>query len=619
MTPTPPVRLESDFQVYGNGNVRPHRVHFDMGDPACLARNPDGTLTFRLLGPVEVVEGTLAVRAGRKALGYGLQLVGASGATSLWQVTLEPPAESFSFSFALLLADGSPVYLAPTGITSAIERLDRFSIAVDVIRPHPAPAWAAGAVIYQVFPDRFANGDPSLDPPGVEPWDVIPTSHSFLGGDLDGIAAHVGHLVDLGIDAVYLNPIFASPSNHRYDAVDYMAVDPTVGGDEALRRLVAALHGNDIRLILDASFNHCHPRFFAFSDIVEKGRDSAYASWFAVREWPVRVRYRPHLLDPTTYWGRHLDRLRNETGIPVEAVDDEGPVIEPTYDTWYGVPIMPRIELSDPAARRYMLDVATHWVREFGVDGWRMDVVRYIDHDFWVEFRSEVKAAKPEAYLVAEVMGDARRWLRGDEFDATMNYTFRELSVDYFATGVIGTDVFLEGVLAMLAMYSPVVTAMNHNLLGSHDTPRFLTLAGNDRRSLLLATLFQLTFPGAPGLYYGDELPMPGAGDPDNRRGFDWGAVGSQHHDAVRDLLRLRRRHPALRTGSWRLLARSGDGFVYARQAEGTPVTIGINAGAGSAVVPLEDTGAEVAWSVGDVTVRLDELHLGPRSGAVLA
>ena len=303
----------------------------------------------------------------------------------------------------------------------------------------------------------------------------------------------------------------------------------------------------------------------------------------------------------------------------MEAVDDEGPVIEPTYDTWYGVPIMPRIELSDPAARRYMLDVATHWVREFGVDGWRMDVVRYIDHDFWVEFQSEVKAAKPEVYLVAEVMGDARRWLRGDEFDATMNYTFRELSVDYFATGVIGTDVFLEGVLAMLAMYSPVVSAMNHNLLGSHDTPRFLSLAGNDRRSLLLATLFQLTFPGAPGLYYGDELPMPGAGDPDNRRGFDWGAAGSQHHDAVRDLLRLRRRHPALRNGSWRLLARSGDGFVYAREAEGSSVTIGINAGAGSAVVPLEGTGAEVAWSVGDVTVRLDELHLGPRSGAVLA
>ena len=169
-----------------------------------------------------------------------------------------------------------------------------------------------------------------------------------------------------------------------------------------------------------------------------------------------------------------------------------------------------------------MIDVTTRWLGEFDIDGWRMDVVRYIDHDVWRDVRAAVRSVRPDAYLLAEVMGDAGRWLRGDEFDATMNYTFRELSIDYFATGVIGTPTFLEGVLELLAMYPPDVTEVNHNLLGSHDTPRFLTMAGGDTDSLMLATLFQLTFPGAPGLYYGDELPMEGGADPDNRRGFDW-------------------------------------------------------------------------------------------------
>lgn len=619
MAPTPPVRLTSDFQLYGNGNVRPHRVRFDPVDPAFLARNGDGTLTFRLLAPPDVVEGTLAVRTGQEVLGYPLRLVGASGTTSLWEVTIVAPAPLFACSFALLLRDGSPVYLSPTGITSAIERLDRFPVAADGLTTHQPPGWTAGAVIYQIFPDRFANGDRSLDPDDVVPWDTVPTSRSMLGGDLAGIADHIDHLTDLGVDAVYLTPIFTSPSNHRYDTVDYLSVDPALGGDEALRRLVKELHAADIRLILDVSFNHCHPRFFAFADVVEHGPKSPYASWFAVREWPVRVRYRPHLLDPDTYWGRHLDRLRRETGIPVEAVEDDGPVIEPTYDTWYGVPIMPRIELSDPAARRYMLGVATHWVREFGIDGWRMDVVRYVDHDLWGEFRREVKAVAPDAYLVAEVMGDARRWLRGDEFDATMNYTFRDLCVDYFATGAISTETFLEGVLELLAMYSPAVTAMNHNLIGSHDTPRFLTLAGDDPRSLLLATLFQLGFPGAPGLYYGDELPMVGAGDPDNRRGFLWGAVESAHHDAVRTLLGLRRRLSPLRSGSFRLVAHSGGAFAFSREEGDRRVIVGINRGASGAALPVGDRTADVLWSVGDVELRDDGLHLGPRAGAVIS
>lgn len=617
MPPTPPVRLESDFQIYGEGNVRPHRLRFDPCDPAFLARNGDGTVTIRVLGPVDAVEGTLALRAGGEVLGYPLGMVGAAGAASLFEVTIAPPAAHFVCSFALRLGDGTAVYLGPTGVATAIERLDHFAIAVDALPTHQAPRWAAGAVLYQVFPDRFANGDPSLDPEGIVPWDATPTSRDRFGGDLPGIADHVDHLVDLGVDAVYLNPIFASPSNHRYDTIDYLSVDPALGGDEALHRLVAVLHANDIRLILDASFNHCHPRFFAFADVVARGPASPYAAWFAVREWPVRVRYRPHLVEPGTYWGRHLDRLRTETGIPVEAVGGDGPLIEPTYDCWHGVPIMPRIELAHPDARRYMLDVAAHWLRRFAVDGWRMDVVRYVDHDFWTEFRREVKAVAPDAYLLAEVMGDAGRWLRGDEFDGTMNYTFRDLVVAYLAAGTVDTAAFLEGLLEMTAMYSPTAGLLNHNLIGSHDTPRFLTLAGGNQRMLLMATLLQLTLPGVAGIYYGDELGMEGGGDPDNRRAMAWPDVGNEIHRAFRELTTLRRRHQALRTGSFRLLATVDDGFVFDRTAGGDAVAVAVNRGERPVAVPVA-TG-ELEWSLGRVEAAATAIRLGPRSAAVVS
>ncbi len=615
MLPVPPVRLESDFQIYGNGNVRPHRVRFDPADPAFVSRGRDGLLTFRLLGPATTTEVTLAIRTDA-VNGYAMDRIGSAGSVSVWEVVVDPPAAAFEFTLALLLEGGVPVYLAPTGIASAIERLDRFTLSVSNVPYHDVPEWARGAAMYQIFPERFASGDPSLDPPGVEPWAAKPSSRSFLGGDLIGIAENVEHLVELGVDVVYLNPIFTSPSNHRYDTVDYLSVDPSLGGAGALTELVEALHSRGMRVILDASFNHCHPRFFAFADLVSNGAESEYVDWFAIHEWPVRVRYRPHLLEPDTYWGVHLDRLQRESGVPVEAVDDDGPVIEPLYDAWYGVPLMPRVNLANPEARRYMLDVASYWVREFGVDGWRMDVVRYIDHDFWGDMRREVRAIKPDAYLLAEVMGDAKRWLAGAEFDGVMNYTFRELALDYFGTGTIGTTEFLEGLLEMTVMYSPAAGAVNQNLVGSHDTPRFLTLAGGDEQMLLLATLFQLTFPGIAGLYYGDELPMEGAGDPDNRRGMDWSATGGSHHRAVIELAQLRRAHPALQQGDWRLISQVGDAFAYTRTFGDDRMVVAINRGTSTVLLPpLGVVGA--LWATGDTAVSVDGVRIGPASAAI--
>ncbi len=615
MQPAPIRPLADDFQPYGPGTVRPRRIDFDPSDPAFLSREAGGVLRFRLLAPADAVEAMVVVRAG-DVNGHVMTRIGAAGSVSVWEAALEPAAPDLACSIAARFANGQAAYVTPTGMASGVERLDRFRVVVADVADHDAPDWASGAVMYQIFPERFASGDPTLDPPGVVPWSVRPTSRSFLGGDLPGITARIDHLVELGVDVVYLNPIFTSPSNHRYDTVDYLQVEPSLGGNAALGELVDQLHARGLRVILDASFNHCHPRFFAFSDLVTNGPDSDYADWFVVHDWPVRVRYRPHLLEPGSYWGVHLDRFQTESGVPVEAVGGDGPVLEPCYDAWYGVPLMPRINLASPAARRYMLDVAAHWVREYDIDGWRMDVVRYVDHDFWADMRREVRRIRSDTYLLAEVMGDARRWLGGDEFDGVMNYTFRDLAVDYFATGTIDTTAFLEGLLELTVMYSPAATALNQNLLSSHDTPRFINLAGGDARALLLASLVQVTFPGIAGIYYGDELAMEGGADPDNRRGMVWDSTGSEHHAAMVGLVRLRSRHPALRRGHWRVVFHSAEAFAYERVLDGERVVTALNLGSREALVPVAGTD-RVLWSVGSATASVDGLRLGSRSGAV--
>ncbi|HZD03543.1 MAG TPA: glycoside hydrolase family 13 protein, partial [Longimicrobiales bacterium] len=403
-----------------------------------------------------------------------------------------------------------------------MERLDRWRLDPGS-EPVRVPAWSQGALIYQIFPERFHNGDPSNDPEGVDEWGSPPDSRRLQGGDLVGVLQKLDYLEGLGVDCLYLNPVFASPSNHRYDAVDYHHVDPILGGNRALAELVDEAHRRGMRVVLDASFNHVHPGFFAFRDLLEKGRASRYSAWFVVRDWPPRIRYRPSAGGEDVR--QRVARWAAETGLEVETVPGEGRAVETTYESWYHVPTMPRVDLADPGAREYMLGVATHWIEHYDIDGWRMDVARYVDPDFWNDFRRAVKAVRPDAYLLAEIMGDAGQWLQGDRFDATMNYTFRDLALAFFARDEIDGEGLLDGLGRLVAQYPWAVTLANHNLLGSHDTPRFLTEAGEEVDRLRLATVFQLTFPGAPGIYYGDEVGVTGGPDPENRRAFPWEVV----------------------------------------------------------------------------------------------
>ncbi len=608
-------RYPDDLGILGlPGDVSPWDVRFDATDPADLEPLGDGRFRLRVHAEPGLGEGRAVLRSGDRVRGVPLDPVTA-GRFVQWSAVVGPFTEPVGLSFAFVVEEsGRPVYLVPSGVSASVERLDRWTIDPDR-GPIDVPEWVKGAVIYQIFPDRFSKSDPATDPVGTVPWGSPAAAREFQGGDLDGVIDRLGHLERLGIDAIYLNPIFVSPSNHRYDTVDYLRVDPALGGDEALRRLVTVAHRRGMRIVLDASFNHAHPRFFAFADLVRHGERSKYREWFAVTDWPLRIRVRPHAAPA---WVRDwLPVWEAQTGLRLEEVAGDGPAVEPTYEAWYGVPTMPRIDLSNPEARRYVLDVAQYWLAEFDIDGWRMDVARYVDPDFWPEFRAACRAVKPDAYLLAEIMGDVSPWLRGDAFDATMNYTFRALSLRFFATEEIDGGALLDHCSRLYGRHPLAVTLANHNLLGSHDTPRFRTEAGGEMWRLELATVFQLLFPGAPGIYYGDEFGLEGGDDPGCRGAIPWDAVGvdSRLVGAIGELTSLRRRVRALRTGEWAPVAAGRHLIAFERTQGRARYRVGINRSMRAGELAVAGEG-QVVW--GEGSHRNGRMRVAGRSAVVL-
>ena len=452
----------------------------------------------------------------------------------------------------------------------------------------------------------------STSSPGIHRQPLV----GFGGGDLVGIQSKLGYLEELGVDLIYLNPIFRSPSNHRYDAIDYYQVDPMLGSNQDLKALIDDAHGRGIRVMIDASFNHVHPQFFAFQDLIEKGPDSVYADWFVVNDWPVHLkRNKAKLSARAAEW---LPIWVEQSGLAV--VDDPHAAagIVPSYDSWNGVATMPRVDLANPQARQYMLDVATYWISEFALDGWRMDVARYVDPDFWNDFRTAVKATNPEALLLAEVMGDASPWLQGDRFDATMNYTFRDICLNFFAHDLIDGPEFLDRMGTMLAQYGHASTVCNQNLLGSHDTARFLTEAEGARWRLNLATVCQMTVPGSPSIYYGDEIGLEGDDDPGGRGTFPWDPdpAGDPTHQLVQELARLRKRRPALRTGTWHPGTASRHMISFERRQGKTRLLVVMNRGRTKNHIANEGWN-KVLW--GSATISDQTITVPARHSAILS
>ena len=375
------------------------------------------------------------------------------------------------------------------------------------------PAWVQDAIFYQVFVERFRNGDPANDPPGTRPWGEPPTRENFFGGDLAGIRERLQYLADLGITALYLTPIFAAGTNHRYDTYDYLRIDPALGDLDDLRALVAEAHQLGIRVILDAVFNHCGDGFWAFQDLISRGAESPYRDWFVVRSFPIQQ-------DP------------------------------PTYQTCGGAAYLPKLNTDNADVRRYLLDVATYWIEEADIDGWRLDVPWKASRGFWEEFRATVRAAKPDAYVVGEIWRDAKPWL--ELWDGVTNYRLRDYILDFCVRDHMDAEDFAFECGELFEHLGDAMPWML-NLLGSHDTPRLLTLCGGDDRRAALALTALFTLPGAPMLYYGDEVGMEGENDPDCRRCMEWDEAKWNESIACasRKLIKLRRDLPALRHGSW--------------------------------------------------------------------
>ncbi|SES90765.1 alpha-glycosidase [Paenibacillus sp. NFR01] len=402
---------------------------------------------------------------------------------------------------------------------------------VDVFTP---PAWVKDAVFYQIFPERFANGDHSLDPENVLPWGGTPRPDNFFGGDLQGVIDHLDHLSELGITGIYFTPIFTATTNHKYDTEDYMQVDPHFGDVATLKKLVDACHKRGIRVLLDAVFNHSGRTFAPFVDVLEKGEASPYKDWFHVREFPLKV----------------------ENDIP-------------NYDAFAFEPKMPKLNTEHPEVKAYLLKVAEYWIKDVGIDGWRLDVANEVDHEFWRDFRKVVKRANPEAYILGEIWHESAPWLEGDKFDAVMNYPFTDAVLDFFVHETLDAEGFANAIGKQLSRYPLQASEVAFNLLDSHDTPRLLTLAGGDKNKLKLSALFQFTFMGTPCIYYGDEIGMDGEGDPGCRKCMEWDPAKQDRglFDYYRTLIQIRAAHPALRTGSFAFLeaGRQGTKLAYER------------------------------------------------------
>lgn len=404
-----------------------------------------------------------------------------------------------------------------------------------------APAWVADSVAYQVFPDRFRNGDATNDPPGTTPWGDVPTPTSFSGGDLAGIIEKLDHLESLGVNVLYLNPIFAARTNHRYDASDYYRVDPALGDLALLKDLVRCLHARGMRLLLDGVFNHCGDGFAPFQDLRRNGEASSYRDWFIVRSFPLTTQ-------------------------PL------------TYMTCGGCTYLPKLNHAHRPVQEFILDVVRYWSSETGMDGWRLDVPFKVPMPFWREFRQVVREHNPDAYLVGEVWREAGPWVKGDVFDGVTNYRWRGLVFDYALTRVLDAEDFGFELKTLIDSHGPAATAML-NLLGSHDTPRVMTMAGGDVELLRIALTLQMTLPGMPLVYYGDEVGVLGGHDPDCRRCMPWDPADWNLRvlELTRSLIALRRAHPALRHGSLEVLAAFNGVFAYRMSHDGDEVMVVLN------------------------------------------
>ncbi len=496
-----------------------------------------------------------------------------------------------------------------------------------IIPGFTTPDWAKGAVMYQIFTDRFYNGDPDndvknseysyLDHPAhmVANWGRHPADldvENFYGGDLAGVMEKLDYLEKLGVEVIYFNPLFVSPSNHKYDIQDYDYIDPHFGvivedggepipegctdnceakiyikrvtskanleaSNELFIRLIKEIHSRGMRVIMDGVFNHCG----SFNKWLD--REKIYQG---------AVGYDVGAYESADSKYHNYFHFQDESQFPDN----------PTYETWWGNSTLPKLNYEDsPELEEYILNIARKWVSEpYCADGWRLDVAADLGHSedynhaFWKKFRQAVKEANPDAIILAEHYGDPRSWLGGDEWDTVMNYVAFMEPVSWFLTGMdkhsaeykdymLGNfDNFVNSMTHYMASFMTSSLQCSMNQLDNHDHSRFLTRTnhkigkaetlgykaaseGVNKGVLKEGTVILLTWPGAPTLYYGDEAGLCGFTDPDSRRTYPWGDEDRELINFHRDMIRIHRENEALKTGSMKFLNGTKNMLCYGR------------------------------------------------------
>lgn len=418
-----------------------------------------------------------------------------------WFASVKAPFKRLSYGFVLTSEDHVQVFYGDQGLFPLsknvlgspnlyfrlpyFHEIDRFK----------ALKWAEETVWYQIFPERFANGDKSNDPKGALRWgSKVPGRQDYFGGDLQGVIDHLDYVKELGINGIYLCPIFKAYSNHKYDTIDYRKIDPDFGDEKVFKNLVEECHKRGIKVMLDAVFNHMGDQSPQWQDVLAKGKDSKYAAWFHINEFPASYK----------------------------ESDDFEEAHQLTYDTFAFTPHMPKLNTANSEVQEYLLDTAKYWIENFDIDAWRLDVANEVDHAFWKKFRKVCDETKEDFYILGEIWHSAQKWLEGDEFHAVMNYAYTDAIMGYFVKKQFSLKERVSAINQQLMLYRDQTNQVQFNVLDSHDTPRLLTQAQEDKELMKQVLVFTYLQPGVPCLYYGDEIGMTGGADPLCRKCMVW-------------------------------------------------------------------------------------------------
>ncbi len=575
-----------------------------------------------------------------------MKLVMTTNGLDIWEITYTPQKTMvYGYAFRLVKNERDAIvyannrrqvnvaYNSVQG-TGGIGRIqgDRYPLPYTLTvysKGFTMPSWTSNMVIYYIFPDRFRNGNPKNDPvvgkrlfydrKPIEfhtnwwdpyPWVPGPSDknssddaefcNDFYGGDLEGIIEKLDYLAELGVTVIYINPIFEAPSNHKYDTADYMKIDPAFGDLATFKKLVAEAKKRGIRIILDTSLNHCgsdsvymdrygkYPTLGAFENETIR-KDSPYYEWFS---------FRPNFKKADEAY----DQWANPTLATLREVD--------SYKEF---------------AYRGTNSVTRYWLKQ-GAAGWRMDVTPWKSDDFWREWRKAVKETDPEAFTIAEVWFDASFYFLGDMYDSTMNYLFRSAMID------LGNGSNVSGPLETLEMmrenYPPQVFSRLMNLISSHDLPRMLYELGykrygqpgyeNFKKRFQMVVAFQFAFPGAPTIYYGDEIGMTGGGDPFNRGPYPWKDTGGPYGDEemigfFKQLGKLRRELPVLSQGSLAYVYTNANALVFERRLGSSVFYLALNNGDKATVIACRELTGSFEDPLARKSLSLDgTLALGP-------